>query len=463
MPALWRAGSLVLALACAAGPRVVAAAPASESAGGPLLPALEVRAMTLAEALEFARSHQPDLMVVQERLRAAEVRLEVPRAGWLPQVGAMAQLNAGTSNNSTAVIQAGGGVALSRIGGTPQTIPPSFAPHPSTVLAVGLRQNVYDFGRIAAETAVADALLDLERRRGDEVGFTVALAVEQAFFAVLAARAVRDAAEGAWRRAQLHLEATQAGLDRGLRNASDLARAEADVARFELGLVRAQGGLRAAQGLLAATIGAEEPAIDAVGSFADEPEAAAAAYPFVRTAAAELRVQEARTEALRRELRPTLFFGASFSGRAGGIPASNGTVPYGRGWLPAVPNWDVGLVFSAPLYDGVVRARRRAALAEERVSRARVAAAERQQTIELRAAQIQLEVAQQAEAPLERARAAAENNLRAAEARYKQGLGSALEVSDAAAQLVDAEVQLALGRFDIARNRARVRALRGAP
>src|SRR5690606_5579159 len=127
--------------------------------------------------------------------------------------------------------------------------------------------NVYDFGRIAAETAVADALLDLERRRGDEVGFTVALAVEQAFFAVLAARAVRDAAEGAWRRAQLHLEATQAGLDRGLRNASDLARAEADVARFELGLVRAQGGLRAAQGLLAATIGAEEPAIDAVGSF----------------------------------------------------------------------------------------------------------------------------------------------------------------------------------------------------
>src|SRR5690606_22768538 len=175
------------------------------------------------------------------------------------------------------------------------------------------------------------------------------------------------------------------------------------------------------QGLLAATIGAEEPAIDALGSFADEAgePAAGGANPFVRTAAAELRVQEARSEALRRELRPTLFFGASFSGRAGGVPASNGTVAYGRGWLPAVPNWDLGLVFSAPLYDGVVRARRRVARAEERVARAQLAAASRRQTIELQAAQVQLEVAEQAEAPLERALAAAENSLRAAEARYQ--------------------------------------------
>lgn len=418
--------------------------------------------MSLAEALVFARQHQPDLVVARERLRAAEVGLGLPRAGWLPQVGAMAQLNVATSNNSTAVVQAGGAVALSRIGGTPQTIPPSFAPRPSTVVAVGLRQTVYDFGRIAAETAVADALVELERRRGGEVEFAVGLAVQESFFAVLAARAVRDAAEGAMRRAALHLAATRAGLERGLRSASDLARAEADVARFELGLVRARGGLRAAQGLLAAAIGADEPAIDARGSFADEvPDSATSgAYPFVRTAAAELRVAAARGEALRRELRPSLFFGASFSGRAGGTPASNGTVPTGRGWLPAVPNWDVGLVFSAPLYDGVVRARRRVARAEERVSRARLAASERQRTFELRAARIQLEVAEQAEAPLERALAAIDHSLRAAEARYRQGLGSALEVSDAAAQLVDAEVQLALGRFDVARHRVLLRALK---
>lgn len=420
------------------------------------------RALSLTQALAHARQHQPERAVTRARLRAAEEDLRTPRAGWSPSIAAMAQLNAATANNSSAVVQTGGAVALPRVGGTPQPSSPGLAPRPSTVLALGLRQQVYDFGRIAAQTAVADALLELERSRGEDDHLALTLAVEEAFLAVLAARAVRGAATNAWARAQRHVEAARAGVRSGMRAAADLARAEADLAHLEIALVQAHGGLLAAQGLLAAAIGAEEPAIDAAGALLTEPEPAPAdpdlaRHPQLRAAAAALRVSQARADALGRELRPSLFLAASFSGRAGGVPASNDTVPPGRGWLPAVPNWDVGLVFSAPLHDGVVRARRRAALAEARVRQAELAAARHRQGARVRAVRVQLEAAERALPSLERAIAAATTSARIAEGRFAQGLGSSLEVSDAAALQVDAEIRLVLGQFEVARGRALLR------
>jgi outer membrane protein TolC len=49
---------------------------------------------------------------------------------------------------------------------------------------------------------------------------------------------------------------------------------------------------------------------------------------------------------------------------------------------------------------------------------------------------------------------AARANYAQADARYKSGLGTSVELADAEALRTDAEIQLALGQFELARARA---------
>jgi outer membrane protein TolC len=57
---------------------------------------------------------------------------------------------------------------------------------------------------------------------------------------------------------------------------------------------------------------------------------------------------------------------------------------------------------------------------------------------------------------LERARATAVANQQQADARFKQGLGTSVELADAESLRAHSEVDVALGRFDVARARAQL-------
>ena len=75
---------------------------------------------------------------------------------------------------------------------------------------------------------------------------------------------------------------------------------------------------------------------------------------------------------------------------------------------------------------------------------------------------VELGVSEQALPALQRALDAANANHAQAEARFTAGLGNAVELSDAEALLVDAQIQLAIGQFQLSQARARVqRALAG--
>ena len=75
--------------------------------GGAALPLKEARAdappvkvMTLTEALAYARAHQPAIRAAMARVAAQQEEARVPRAEWLPSVGATVQGFAATANNS---------------------------------------------------------------------------------------------------------------------------------------------------------------------------------------------------------------------------------------------------------------------------------------------------------------------------------------------------------------------------
>src|SRR2546421_173108 len=76
---------------------------------------------------------------------------------------------------------------------------------------------------------------------------------------------------------------------------------------------------------------------------------------------------------------------ATISGRAGGSqPSGNGEAANYNGWVPYVPNWDVGVVFAWPLFDGTVRAREGASRAHEQVRRDEIAVAKHEEVANIR-------------------------------------------------------------------------------
>jgi outer membrane protein len=156
------------------------------------------------------------------------------------------------------------------------------------------------------------------------------------------------------------------------------------------------------------------------------------------------------------QLVPNLSLTSSISGRAGGAPpAGGGYVPRFNGYLPVVPNWNVGLVLQWQL-DPVQLARAtaqsvRATAAE--LERADTEIATRQGA---REAHQRAVLAEKALPALQRALDAAKVNQDQAETRFKNGLGTILDVSDAEVLRTDAELQLVLGRFELATARARL-------
>jgi outer membrane protein TolC len=447
----------ILGAACAV---VLAPGEASAQQGQ----ALEMRAMSLDDAIAYARAHQPHVKAALARVAARTADADIPRAEWQPIIGATAQLFGGTTNNTTGTYTTPAFMDIPRIGATPSTSTGSFQPYPSTIVAGGIHQNLFDFGRIAAEAAAADALVDVAKAHARHAALEVIFDVEEAYFAVLAAKAVQKASEDAYERSKVHRDLAKAGVDAGLRPPIELTRAEADLARFDIGRVRARGGLAGAQTTLAAATGVDDPKIDAAAAPASPPDLpdltraiaeAGARDPRIQAAVAELHADEARTRAIGAELRPDVSLTGTISGRAGGAPPStaNAAANY-NGWVPYVPNWDVGVVFSWPLFEGVISAQRDASRAMEQVRRDDLAVARHDQVAAIRIAYAKVVVAREALPGLQRSVEASVANYAQAEARFKSGLGTSVELADAEAVRTDAEIQRAIGQFDVARARA---------
>lgn len=424
--------------------------------------------VSLPEALAYARRHQPAIRSALAEYAARRAEARVPRAEWLPQVGATAQLFGATSNQTTASYLNVPEVDLPRVGGsrgrTQATA--TWTPQASTLAGLSVDQEVYDFGRISAQIAVADAYAALSKANADAAALDAELGVEEAFHSVLAAKEILSATEDAYKRAVTHRNYAQAGTKSGLRPPIDLTRAQADVADLEVRRIRAETGLEIARAALAAAMGSQAPEVDAAATagdmtpspaFEEALRVAARQNPAIASAVARLEAQRANVRAVTRELLPNLFASAGLNGRAGGTVPSSGNpadVPYGDGWLPDVVNWHLGLVLQWNLFDGTVLARRSAAKAREEAARADLELARMNVDLSTRRAWLELDAALKAIPGLQASVDAARANEAQADARFKAGLGTIVELADAETLLTNAQLALAIGEFGVARARA---------
>lgn len=424
-----------------------------------------VRTMSLVDALAYARAHQPAIRDALARVDAEHAQANVPRGQWLPTIGVTAQIFGATENNTTASYVSPSFMDIPRIGSSRSrdAASASFAPYASTIAGVGITQEVFDFGRIAAHSAAADAVVDVRKNDALVVRLDTDFGVEEAYFAERAAKAVLVASQDAYDRSRVHRDLAQAGVASGLRSPIELTRAEADLQRFDIGRIRAQGGVEIAESVLAAAIGAPALRVDAsadtplpqdLPSVSDALQRATAHDPHLLALVARLKAQELTTRAVRSELRPNILLTGTLSTRAGGADPTSGDSADYSGLLPTVPNWDAGLVLSWPIFDGITDARVAAARAQEGVAREDLGVAKATLTAQVEQAYVGVDIARRALPGLQRAVAAAIANYAQADARFKAGLGTSVELADAEALRTDAEIQLAMGIFELARTRS---------
>jgi outer membrane protein len=420
--------------------------------------------MSLPEAIEYARAHQPAIRAALSRISQRMAEAKVPSAQWQPSIGVTAQIYGMTANNTTGTYLSTAFVDIPRIGGTPSQTASSanLQPYASTLVGVGLTQELLDFGRIGAQRAAADALVDVEKHRADVTRLDIAFNVEEAYFAVLAAKSIVQASDEAYDRSKVHRDLAKRGVDSGLRSPIELTRAEAELARFEVNRIKSRGGLVIAQAVLGASIGAPDLAVDTASeaptpgdlpTLADALSAAQARDPALAAAISDLKAAEAKTHAVGAELRPDITLTGSVTGRAGGAGPS-ASVPGGDGFVPSVPNYDLGAVLSWPLFDGVINAREDAARSAEQVRHDDVEVMREETVALVRRTFTQVQVSRSAITALQNQVLAARANYDQADARFRAGIGNAVELADADAVRINADIQLAIGQFDLARDRA---------
>jgi len=394
--------------------------PSSDLAGRPL---------ALAECVLVALERNPRTAASWQAARAAAARVGQSKSEYLPAVGFIG--DAARANPAELDDKADAG--------TQNTFDALF----------GVRYLLFDGGGREARLTAAQQDLIGANFRHNTVLQDVALAVEEAYYELLASRQLRQVARETVKQTESHVALAEARYKVGVAAKSDVLQAQTEKADADLAFVRADSAVRVAKGRLANVMGLHvsqaveiaEPRLPQdihrleladIEQLLDE---AAKARPELKTALAQIEVQRAAVKSAEARYWPSVTAGAGI-----------GWV--GRTFPPSLPQWDVGLGVDWPLFTGFDRNYQ---LVRSKADLAR-AIAERDgllQGVELEvwtAYQRVIEGSQAIEAAA-RFVASAEENARVAEGEYKNGVGSIIALIDAQTARTTARTRLIQARL----------------
>jgi outer membrane protein TolC len=409
------------------------------------------RAISLADAVEYALAHNPRVREVEAARVVAQDRTDAARARLLPDLSIVAQVNRGTGNVVPGPLFSLRGIP--NLSGPPQGRSFNSGVWGSTMGA----SASWDVLLLERQMAVVDAALAEEGRA--EAG-TAALKLEVAFnaadrFVTLLSRTeIVRAARAGVDRDRVFVQIVKALTDQALRPGADLSRAQAELAIAEAQLIRTEQSAEVARIELGQALGEPRLAITPLPGplLSGQPGAALTArtpHPVLVESDAAVTAAQKRERAVGLEYLPRLELVGALWTRGSGL-SNNGKASPANGLAPDTPNWAAGITFVWPLLETVgVRARARAEAANVQAATARRAELGDLIDAQLLSAAVIADGARRvaAETPiaLESARAAETQ----ATARYRSGLATVLEVAEAQRLLTDAEIQDAEARLGV--------------
>ncbi|HET8542484.1 MAG TPA: TolC family protein [Anaeromyxobacter sp.] len=415
----------------------VAAPEPAPRAATPAPPAAAPR--SLADLLDLALAQDPATRAAWFDARAAAAQSGSRRAAWLPSLDATLVLSRQRTGATGRV-----GESPARSESTQSTLTPTAT----------LSWLLLDAGVRSALVRESDLLFSAARLGEVAAVSDLVLRVQQSYFGYLGARALVEAETAAVKQAEASLAAAQARQRAGLSTVADVLQARTALSQTRLALQQVEGQALALRGGLATLAGLPPTADLDVGSLPAEVDvtaaqpaveellaAAEARNPDVGRARATADAAAARARAAARAPWPTLSFQANalqpFYVAPSGVDSS--------------PGWLVGLVLRLPTLEGLgLRAAYDvlAARASADAARARADATAQRVALDVWTGYQAVRTAGGRIATsrdlLEAARASAE----VAHGRYREGVGSIVDLLNAQAALELALAESARARAD---------------
>jgi outer membrane protein len=383
----------------------------------------------LADLLDLALSRDPATRAAWYEARAAAATSGSRRAAYLPTITATGRLQY-------------------------QSTPLTSEETPHTLFgsaAAELTWLLLDLGTRGAQQEGADLELRAARLAHQAAALDLALTVEVTWFQHQTARALTEAAAVTVKQAEASVEAAEARRRAGAATVADVLQARTARSQARLDAQRLEGQVLALRGTLASQVGLPPTTVIEVVPLPDDLppdlslpqverllEEAGLRNPELARARAQAGAAEARARAAATANAPTLSLGASL-GSAWPIDPSSS----------ALEAWTAGLILSVPITDGG-----RARFDAEAARQAALAAEERAEQAGRRASLdvwTSLQALRTSGRRIETSRdllASATSSLEVVSARYREGVGSILDLLAAQNALASARAEEILARAD---------------
>ena len=381
--------------------------------------------LTLEKAMELALSNHPSLRVASGTQAINEALVGQAQAGFYPQVSAQSGYQRTTANPTRNFT----GSPLPR-----STRGDTFGYYQNNVT---LNQLLYDFGTTKSQVDTARFNLQAANANAETTVQTVVINVQQAYFSLQQAQRLVKVNEEALTQFKQHLDLARGRFKAGVAAKVDVTTAEVDLSNAQLNLITAKNNALVARVTLNNAMGIQttnpyrvlDPSRgEAYQVTLDEAVARAMQLrPEMISQRAQERAAEAAIKAAQGNFFPTVTSSANYS--------------YSATDFPLVYNWNVSGTVNIPIFSGF--------LTKQQVAQARANLLTTKANGDVLRQSILLEVSQallNLEAAVERLEVTkitvtqAKERLDQVEGRYKAGLSTAVEVTDAEVALVTAQV-----------------------
>ena len=382
--------------------------------------------LTLERAMELALSNHPSLRVASGNQAIQESQVGQAQAGFYPQVQGSLGYNRRTTN-SVSTFQGSRPDARRTVGDMTGFYSSS----------VTLSQLLYDFGTTKSKVEAQQFQFQAANSDAQTTVQTVVINVQQAYFSLQQTQRLVSVSEEAITQFEKHLDLAKGRFKAGVAPKIDVTTAEVDLSNARLNLITARNNAMVARVTLNNAMGIQttkqyrvQDPVQAEQYRVSLDEAVARAMrlrPEMISQRAQEQAAEAAIKAAQGNFFPTVTSSANYS--------------YSAIDFPLVWNWSVGGTVNVPIFSGF--------LTQQQVAQARATLLTTKANGDVLRQTILLDVNQallNLEAAWEKLRVTAvtvdqaKERLALVEGRYKAGLSTAVEVTDAEVALVNAQV-----------------------
>jgi len=391
--------------------------------------------LTLDQVRAIALKFHPSLVASKETVLANKALVEQALAAYYPQVNLNNSYTAFTTNFSSSPISNPAGGAI----GVPTPGPNRWSSTFTDILNTGVTatQTIYDFGRTSNTVKINRENVKSSQEDVSITRQNVILNVDQAYYGVLQTKRLTTVAEDTVKQTKDHLGQAQAFLRHGTHPKIDVTKAEVDLANAELNLIQARNNYQVALVTLNNAMGLRQdlqyeiedslsfkpreitPAEILMTAFERRPE-------LIQFKARE-RAQEATIKLAKASYYPILSGNASYLYRSTGFDKTF----YWDWFISGTLTIPIFSGFSTPAQIAQGQATLRSLQAQEENTKLNIRLEGEQAYLGLKLADEQIRVT-------EKAVSQAQENDGLATGRYRVGVGSPLEITDAEVSLANA-------------------------